>query len=226
MNAQAMSAVMARMLNSSRGDVIDCGGELSWLVHRRFVRSWLARSFDRRTTTKGNPCRDSSSRDSSTAFESGLAIGAYGALGFLFAVRRKGANGKPSWLKRSQHRAKMWAADKFELDAFSAIPGVVLFAAAVFYYGALISPAALWVGGANYEGKRLFEKQACQTRAGATPTSIALADGSTLKGNIIERSDKLKALLTADAVVMVADGERGARIVESTSLGNIKCADK
>ncbi|MGC8210969.1 hypothetical protein [Ralstonia solanacearum] len=155
-----------------------------------------------------------------------LAIGAYGVLGFLFAVRRKGANGKPSWLKRSQHRAKMWAADKFELDAFSAIPGVVLFAAAVFYYGALISPAALWVGGANYEGKRLFEKQACQTRAGATPTSIALADGSTLKGNIIERSDKLKALLTADAVVMVADGERGARIVESTSLGNIKCADK
>lgn len=135
----------------------------------------------------------------------------------------KGADDKPSWLRRSQHRAKAWAADKFELDAFSAIPGVVLFAAAVFYYGALISPAALWVGGANYEGKRLFEKQACQTRAGATPTSISLVDGSTLKGNVIERSDKLIALLTKDAVVMVADGEKGGRVVESTSLGDIKC---
>lgn len=155
-----------------------------------------------------------------------LAIGAYGALGFLFAVRRKGADGKSGWLRRFQHRAKAWAADRFELDAFSAIPGVVLFAAAVFYYGALISPAALWVGGANYEGKRLFEKQACQTRAGTTPTSISLVDGSTLKGNVIERSDKLIALLTKDAVVMVADGEKGARIVESTSLTSIQCPDK
>lgn len=45
-------------------------------------------------------------------------------------------------------------------------------------------------------------------------------------GHVIERSDKLIALLTKDAVVMVADGEKGARVVESTSLASIKCAGK
>jgi hypothetical protein len=155
-----------------------------------------------------------------------LAIGAYGALALLFAVRRKGAAGKLNWLKHSQRRAQAWIAERFELDAFSAIPGVVLFTAAVFYYGVLISPAALWVGGANYEGKRLFMKQACQARAGALPTSIMLTDGSTLWGNVIERSDKLTAVLTPDAVVMVTDGEKGGRVVESTSLVSIKCDGK
>lgn len=153
-----------------------------------------------------------------------LAIAANGALWFLTSVRRKRVEPpEPGRVRLWLRRAKDWFATRFELDGASAAPGVVLFSSAVFYYGVLISPAALWVWGANYEGEQLFRTQACQVRAGATPTSINLADGTTLHGHVIERSDKLTALLTKEAVVMMADGEKGARVIESTSLATLSC---
>lgn len=155
------------------------------------------------------------------------AIAAYGALWFLTSVRRKRIEPlEPGRVRLWLRRVSAWIAVRFELDGSSAAPGVVLLSSALFYYGVLISPAALWILGANYEGEQLFKTQACEARAGAVPTSITLIDGSTLWGNVIERSDKLKAVLTADAVVMVADGEKGARVVESTSLASTRCPEK
>lgn len=119
-----------------------------------------------------------------------------------------------------------WVSAKFDFDPPYAATGVLLLITAAFYYGVVITPAVLWIFGAYHQGQQLLEKQACQTRAGAAHTSLVLADGGVLKGNVIERSDKLIALLTTDAVVMVADGEKGARVVESTSLESIKCGNK
>lgn len=150
-----------------------------------------------------------------------------GALIVLTAIRRKNkAKREPNWLRRMATRIRNWWSENFELDRTSAVPGVLLLGTAFCYYAILISPAVLWIVGSHYQGQSLFETQACQVRAGAAPTSITLADGSTLKGHVIERNDKLIALLTKDAVVMVADGEKGGRIVESTSLASIKCSAK
>lgn len=154
------------------------------------------------------------------------AMALSGLLALVTSIRRKNAaHRKPGWARRTANKLSAWWHENFELDSSSAMPGVLLLGTAFSYYAVLISPAVLWIVGSNYQGKALLETQACQTRAGAAATSIVLADGSTLKGNVIERSDKLKAVLTADAVVMVTDGEKGARVVESTSLANIKCRD-
>ncbi|NMV41826.1 hypothetical protein [Ralstonia insidiosa] len=147
-----------------------------------------------------------------------------GALIVLTSIRKKNkTEHEPNWPRRIASSIRTWWSKNFELDRSSAVPGVLLLGTAFCYYAILISPAVLWILGSHYQGKSLFETQACQVRAGAAPTSITLADGSTLKGNVIERSDKLIALLTKDAVVMVADGEKGGRAVESTSLTNISC---
>ncbi|WP_454845308.1 hypothetical protein [Ralstonia thomasii] len=147
-----------------------------------------------------------------------------GALIVLTAIRRKNkAKREPSWLPRMTTSIRNWWSENFELDRTSAVPGVLLLGTAFCYYAILISPAVLWILGSHYQGQSLFETQACQARTGAAPTSISLADGSTLKGHVIERNDRLIALLTKDAVVIVADGEKGGRGVESTSLGDIKC---
>lgn len=147
-----------------------------------------------------------------------------GALIVLTAIRRKNkAKREPSGLRRIATRIRNWWSENFELDRTSAVPGVLLLGTAFCYYAILISPAVLWIVGSHYQGRSLFETQACQVRAGAAPTSITLADGSTLKGHVIERSEKLIALLTKDAVVMVADGEKGGRVVESTLLASLPC---
>ncbi|WP_343548000.1 hypothetical protein [Ralstonia sp.] len=152
------------------------------------------------------------------------AIAAYGVLWFLTSLRRKRSEPpKPGRVGLLLIGVRDWFAARFELDGSSAAPGVILLSSALFYYGVLISPAALWILGANYEGEQLFKTQACQARGGALPTRITLTDGSILWGNVIERSDKLIALLTKDAVVMVADGEKGGRVVENTSLSTTKC---
>ncbi len=147
-----------------------------------------------------------------------------GALIVLTAIRRKNrAKREPNWLRRMANSIRNWWSANFELDRTSAVPGVLLLGTAFCYYAILISPAVLWILGSHYQGQSLFETQACQVRSGAAPTSITLADGSTLKGHVIERNEKLIALLTKDAVVMVTDGEKGARVIESTSLADIKC---
>lgn len=159
-----------------------------------------------------------------------LGIGAValcGALIVLTAVRKKNkAQREPGWPQRIATSVRTWWSENFELDHSSAVPGVLLLGTAFCYYAILISPAVLWIFGAYHQGQQLLEMQACQVRAGAAPTSITLVDGSTLKGHVIERSDKLIALLTKDAAVMVADGEKGGRIVETTSLVNIRCSQK
>jgi len=149
-----------------------------------------------------------------------------GALIMLISIRRKKALRTLGWPQRIAISIRTWWSENFELDRSSAVPGVLLLGTASCYYAILISPAVLWILGSHYQGRNLFETQACQTRAGVALTSITLADGSTLKGNVIERSDKLTALLTKNAVVMVADGEKGARIVESTSLTDISCPQR
>lgn len=147
-----------------------------------------------------------------------------GALIVLTAIRKKDkAKQEPNWLRRMASSIRSWWTENFELDRTSAVPGVLLLGTAFCYYAILISPAVLWILGSHYQGQSLFETQACQVRAGAAPTSITLADGSTLRGQVIERNDKLIALLMKDAVVMVADGEKGGRVAESTSLMSIKC---
>ena len=156
-----------------------------------------------------------------------LVIAGYGVLGLIPAIRLKRSTPRnQGWLTRVAQRCRRWLAARFEFDAPYAVTGVLLLGTAIFYYGVIVSPALVWVFGAYQQGRELMEKQACQARAGATPTSINLADGTTLHGHVIERSDKLIALLTKDAVVMVTDSEKGGRVVESTSLANIKCADK
>ncbi|OCS43881.1 hypothetical protein [Ralstonia pickettii] len=147
-----------------------------------------------------------------------------GALIVLTAVRKKKAKREPNWLRRIAISIRRWWTENFEVDGSSAVPGVLLLGTAFCYYAILISPAVLWIFGAYHQGQQLLEKQACQTRAGTALTSMTLADGSMLWGNVIERSDKLIALLTKDALVMVADGDKGARLVESTSLANIECS--
>lgn len=152
------------------------------------------------------------------------AVALSGALIVLTAVRKRNkAQREPGWPQRIATSVRTWWSENFELDRSSAVPGVLLLGTAFCYYAILISPAVLWIFGAYHQGQQLLETQACQVRAAAAPTSITLADGSTLQGHVIERNDKLIALLTKDAVVMVADGEKGGRIVESTSLANIKC---
>lgn len=156
-----------------------------------------------------------------------LVLAGYGVLGLIPAIRLKRTTPrKQGWLTRTAQRCRHWLTARFEFDAPYAVTGVLLLGTAIFYYGVIISPALVWVFGAYQQGRELLEKQACQTRAGAARTSLVLADGSVLKGNVIERSDKLMAVLTADAVVMVADGEEGARVVEKTSLASIRCVDK
>ena len=156
-----------------------------------------------------------------------LVVAGYGVLGLIPAVRvKRAAPRKQGWLTRAAQRCRHWLVARFEFDAPYAVTGGLLLGTAIFYYGVIISPALVWVFGAYQQGRELLEKQACQTRAGAARTILGLADGSVLKGNVIERSDKLKAVLTADAVVMVADGDKGARVVESTSLADIKCPTK
>jgi len=156
-----------------------------------------------------------------------LALMGYGVLGLVPAIRlKRSAPRKQGWLTLVAQRCRDWVTARFEFDPPYAVTGVLLLGTAIFYYGVVISPALVWIFGAYHQGRELLEKQACQTRAGAAATSITLVDGSSLKGNVIERSDKLTALLTKDAVVMVGDGEKGARVVESTSLASIKCPDK
>ena len=152
------------------------------------------------------------------------AIAAYGGLWFVTSVRIKRLEPpEPGRFDLWVIRVRGWFGARFELDGPAAAPGVILLSSALFYYAVLISPAALWILGANYEGEQLFKTQACQVRAGAAPTTIKLGDGAALRGHVIERNDKLIALLTKDAVVMVADGEKGGRVVESTSLDNVNC---
>ncbi|CAJ0867685.1 hypothetical protein R20233_01435 [Ralstonia sp. LMG 32965] len=154
-----------------------------------------------------------------------LVVAGYGVLGLIPAVRVKRATPrKQGWLTRAAQRCRHWLVARFEFDAPYAVTGVLLLGTAIFYYGVIISPALVWVFGAYQQGRELLEKQACQARAGATPTSINLADGTTLHGHVIERSDKLIALLTKDAVVMVTDSEKGGHVVESTSLASISCS--
>lgn len=156
-----------------------------------------------------------------------LVLAGYGVLGLIPAIRVKRTTPrKQGWLTRSVQRCRQWLAARFEFDAPYAVTGVLLLGTAIFYYGVIISPALVWVVGAYQQGRGLLEKQACQARAGATPTSINLADGTPLHGHVIERSDKLIALLTKDSVVMVADGEKGGRVAESTSLASVKCDGK
>lgn len=121
-------------------------------------------------------------------------------------------------------KLKQWWNENIEIDKRLGKLVSSLLIAAILFFILILAPLTIWVVKAIGDGKDLFQKQACAIRVAKTlPSVIKLADGTTISGKVLDRSEKAIVFLSRTMIyVITINGEKN-NLLDSTDLQHVKC---
>lgn len=115
--------------------------------------------------------------------------------------RKENKNDTQVWLVKTRD----WLSGRFSYDQSLGVFGLTGMA---FSYGFLILleiPLVVWSMSAYHQGEKLFKEDACEIRNGIKLGSrIKLAEGNSIEGRILDRSDKFVVISNGWAIYSVA----------------------
>ena len=150
-----------------------------------------------------------------------LAIGVYAFyLGILaISFKSRGAL-KIQWLIR----LKNWWSKNIEIDERLGRWVSSLIISAILFFILILAPLTLWVVKAMEDGKAAFLKRACAVKVAKTlPSMIKLADGATISGKVLDRSENAIVLLSRTMIYVIAINGEKNNLLDSTDLQYMKC---
>lgn len=127
---------------------------------------------------------------------------------------------KIQWLTK----LKNWWSENIEIDKKLGKLVSSLLIAAILFFILILAPLTVWVVKAMGQGKEAFQRQACSIRAAKTlPSAVTLADGTTIGGKVLDRSEKALVFLNRTTIyVITVDGEKN-KLLDSTDIQHVKC---
>lgn len=135
-----------------------------------------------------------------------------------FSLRRT----KNAQLKKPS-KFQIWFESKWVFDRNIGRFGAAFMMAGIIYVIGFLIPMALWSVASDIDGQVSFKRDVCTLRAGkAVIATIPLNGGSNVKGEIIDRTQTMTAVLQENAIQVVSAGEK-QQLLYTITLPEIKC---